>query len=313
MNTTSPNKRRALAPVDANTRSPLGPSRLSPFKLDLPRSKMALGTSPVKPNTIKRPIEHEGERETPGSTKKRRVRNAGTESLSPRNEKPPQKEPDDTRRLRSTSPEDFSVFDNSTIENSQVTAISEPDLEITAAPAVAENRPRQRGMTREEARQKAEIIRLRLGLAGYKVKTNQTDVPLERLQARPVPGKLPKQMPSVLLPTLQATSAQCLAALSQREERERLSSPARIKRTSVGTVLSPARSPRRNESNSPVSPENNSPTRQSLEPALPPEVLSTPQRRLSEKGDDRLSDTEHGGAAEGLLSLSQSSPASTLK
>ncbi|RWA07652.1 hypothetical protein EKO27_g7453 [Xylaria grammica] len=114
---------------------------------------MALGTSPVKPNTIKRPIEHEGERETPGSTKRRRVRNAGTESLSPRNEKPPKKEPDDTRRLRSTSPEDFSVFDNSTIENSQVTAISEPDLEITAAPAVAENRPRQRGMTREEARQ----------------------------------------------------------------------------------------------------------------------------------------------------------------
>ena len=30
--------------------------------------------------------------------------------------------------------------------------------------------------------QKAEILRLRLGLASYKVRTGQTDVPLERLQ-----------------------------------------------------------------------------------------------------------------------------------
>ena len=34
--------------------------------------------------------------------------------------------------------------------------------------------------------QKAETIRLRLGLAAYKVRTGQTDVPLEHLQVRPI-------------------------------------------------------------------------------------------------------------------------------
>lgn len=35
--------------------------------------------------------------------------------------------------------------------------------------------------------QKAQILRLRLGLANYKLRTGQADVPLERLQRRPVP------------------------------------------------------------------------------------------------------------------------------
>ncbi|KAK4115176.1 hypothetical protein N656DRAFT_842966 [Canariomyces notabilis] len=41
--------------------------------------------------------------------------------------------------------------------------------------------------TLEQAREKAEILRLRLELASYKVRTNQTDVPLDELQVRPVP------------------------------------------------------------------------------------------------------------------------------
>ena len=36
--------------------------------------------------------------------------------------------------------------------------------------------------------QKAEILRLRLGLASYKLKTGQTDLPLDQLQMRPLPG-----------------------------------------------------------------------------------------------------------------------------
>ncbi|KAI0537341.1 hypothetical protein GGR58DRAFT_502313 [Xylaria digitata] len=277
---------------------------------------MALSTSPIRPNTVKRPIEQENDREAPGSTKKRRLSDAGTEPLSPQKEKPLQKEADDTPRPRSTSPEDLSVFDNSTIENSQVTAISEPDVEPPVTPAVAENRPRQGSMTREEARQKAEILRLRLGLASYKVKTNQTDVPLERLQVRPLPGRLLKRTPStVLLPPLQATSPQRVAAASQREEQKRLSSPARIERAYSQTVLPSAPSSRRRESSSSVicaDVDNKSPIRQSPDQTLPSDVLNTPQRTLAENNDE-LSDPERGGAAEGLLSLSQSSPASALK
>lgn len=36
--------------------------------------------------------------------------------------------------------------------------------------------------------QKAEILRLRLGLAGYKVRTGQTTVPLDELVRKPLPG-----------------------------------------------------------------------------------------------------------------------------
>ncbi|KAI1429349.1 hypothetical protein F5Y12DRAFT_482271 [Xylaria sp. FL1777] len=316
MNAASPNKRRALAPLDANTRSSLGAPRLSPSKLDLLESKMTLGTSPIKPNALKRPIEQGGDREMPGSVKKQRFSDARAEPLSSQNEMPLQKEADDTLRPRSTSPEDLSLFDNSTIENSQVTVISEPDVETTAAPAVTENRPRQGSMTREEARQKAEILRLRLGLASYKVKTNQTDVPLERLQVRRVPGRLIKQTPpAVLSPALQPTSTQSLAAISKRGEAQRLSSPARIERECRRTVVPQAPLPSRRESSSsaPCADADKSPKRiKEPEQTLPPEILNTPQQKLAEK-DDRFSDNELGGAAEGLLSLSQSSPASTLR
>ncbi|KAK5631764.1 hypothetical protein RRF57_007478 [Xylaria bambusicola] len=319
MNTASPNKRRALAPVDANTRSPLGGPRLLPNKLDLPKSKMALGTTVIEPSTIKRPIEQDISRETSDPVKKRRLSGARTEPLSPQNEKPLQAEANEAPRQRSMSPEDSSLFDNSTIENSQVTVISEPDVETTVAPVTTENRPRQGSMTREEARQKAEILRLRLGLASYKVKTNQTDVPLERLQKRPIPGKVTKKTPTKQNPpatslssTLQATSVQCLAAMAKRSEEQHLSSPARIERASPRNLVPPAPSHSRSGSGSsvPGTDVNESPLRtQESERRLPPEVLSTPQQRLP-KIDDRFEDSERGGAAEGLLSLSQSSPAS---
>ncbi|KAK3380288.1 hypothetical protein B0T24DRAFT_675997 [Lasiosphaeria ovina] len=93
-----------------------------------------------------------------------------------------------------------SVFDASAIDTSQATTLTEPDhldpQPATAAPnasagAGAGRIPRRPGparvLTREEAREKAEILRLRLGLANYKVRTGQTDVPLEQLQVRPLP------------------------------------------------------------------------------------------------------------------------------
>ncbi|KAI1754336.1 hypothetical protein F4782DRAFT_51760 [Xylaria castorea] len=321
MNTTSPSKRRALAPVDANTRSPLGVSRLPPSKLDLPKSKMALGTNLVEPSTLKRPIEQEGDRETQSSAKKRRLSDVRTEPHSPRNERLVLKDVNNTQRPRSVSPEDSSLFDNSTIDNSQVTAISEPDVDTTTTPPVAKNRPRLGSMTREEARQKAEILRLRLGLASYKVRTNQADVPLERLQVRPLPGRSPgrflRRTPAtVLLPPLQATSPRsiALAAMSRSSEGKRLSSPARIEGAMSQTVLPTAKLQRKESGSSVAGAEvDKSPIRKrEPEQTLPPACLNTPQRRLIET-EDALSDSERGGAAEGLLSLSQSSPASTVK
>ncbi|KAI1154653.1 hypothetical protein F4825DRAFT_410732 [Nemania diffusa] len=323
MDTTSPSKRRALAPVDANTRSPLGAPRLSPSKLDLPKSTMALGTSPIEASTTKRAIDQENDQEMLNSAKKRRLSSARTEPLSPQNQRPLQpKEVDTTPRPRSTSPEESSVFDNSTIDNSQVTVISEPDVETAAAPApalapaVTETRPRQGSMTREEARQKAEILRLRLGLASYKVKTNQADVPLEKLQVRPIPGRFPKQSPqTVLLPPFLAASPRSLAAMSQRDEGKRLSSPARIEVASSRKVFAMASSPIRKEPASSISYADidRSPFgRQEPEQTPLPVGLNTPQRTPANEDIDLL-DNERGGAAEGLLSLSQSSPASVLR
>ncbi|KAI1312145.1 hypothetical protein F5Y03DRAFT_265599 [Xylaria venustula] len=321
MNTTSPSKRRALAPLDANTRSPLGASRLSPSKLDLHKSKMTQGTSPIETSPIKRPIEPDCDRETPASVKKQRLSDVGAELLQTRDEKPLQKEFNDAPRPRSISPEDSSLFDNSTIENSQVTVISEPDVETAVipavTPAVTENRPRQGSMTREEARQKAEILRLRLGLASYKVKTNQTDVPLEKLQVRPLPGRSLRRTPStVLSPALQTMPAQSKTTVSKRDEAQRLSSPARIERGFGRTALPPAPSSSRRGSGSSTSSTvaNTSPIRtQESDQTLPSQVLSTPQQRLARKDGDGLLDKDRGGAAEGLLSLSQSSPASALR
>ncbi|KAI1117092.1 hypothetical protein F5Y14DRAFT_404799 [Nemania sp. NC0429] len=310
MNTTSPSKRRALAPVDANTRSPLGTPRLLPSKLDLPRPKTTLGTSPTESSAIKRPIEQENDREATDPAKRQRLSGPGAALLSPRKDRSPPKRLSETIiRPRSISPEEPSIFDNSTIDNSQVTVISEPDAETSTAPAVAANRPRQGSMTREEARKKAEILRLRLGLAGYKVRTNQADVPLERLQVRPLPTKLPKQTPSTVF-------SRSLTASSRKDEERRLSAPAIIKGASSSRQLVPTSSPpksREPDSAVPHGETGRSPIRsQESEHTQTPAGLHTPQRTLGDQ-EGGVVDNEVGGAAEGLLSLSQSSPASVLR
>ncbi|KAI0402733.1 hypothetical protein F4802DRAFT_343244 [Xylaria palmicola] len=330
MNTASPSKRRALAPVDANTRSPLGAARLSPSKLDLSKAKTNLGPSLVQSRPIKRPIEEDYDQENngvaPDSTKKRRLSEAGAASHVPKNERPPSKEVDENTRPRSVSPEDPSIFDNSTIENSQVTVISEPDVETTtshaAAAATAESRPRQGSMTREEARQKAEILRLRLGLASYKVRTNQADVPLEKLQVRPIRGKFPRPISSMVLslpPLPAASSPRNMTTMSRKQpEKKRSDSPVRTAGPSPRRVLPTAPSQRREsgasaprcaETAADKSPAGKREPEQTLPP---PAGLNTPERRAAER-EDAVSDSELGGAAEGLLSLSQSSPASVLK
>ncbi|KAF7880991.1 uncharacterized protein EAF02_006882 [Botrytis sinoallii] len=50
---------------------------------------------------------------------------------------------------------------------------------------------KSKSLSREEIRQKSQELRLRLSLANYKVKTNQIDLPLSRLQVRSTSPKLP--------------------------------------------------------------------------------------------------------------------------
>ncbi|KAM0482288.1 hypothetical protein ACHAPX_002804 [Trichoderma viride] len=93
---------------------------------------------------------------------------------------------DGAARSRSPSIEASSLFDTSAGDASWATAPTEPDTAMATAdtPLVA---TRPRAMTREQAREKAEILRLRLGLAGYKLRTGQTTIPLSELQRRPLP------------------------------------------------------------------------------------------------------------------------------
>ncbi|KAF9872663.1 hypothetical protein CkaCkLH20_09842 [Colletotrichum karsti] len=99
---------------------------------------------------------------------------------------------------RSASPDSSSVFDNSAMDTTQNTTIlTEPDLEQQTR-TLPPSRPR-RLLTREEARQKARILRLKLGLANYKLQTGQEDVPLDRLQMKPIPGQEQRALPRVVV------------------------------------------------------------------------------------------------------------------
>ncbi|KAF4982342.1 hypothetical protein FZEAL_2018 [Fusarium zealandicum] len=169
MEACSPTKRRALAPLDANA---LGtPKNL--FKPSTP------GRSPVKMaiEGRKRLLEMEGA-ESP----------AGKKACLGR---------DEDASETSTSPDVSSVFDTSGNDASWATATSESDAVAMAAATLGlgtaspERRvassPRRGTLTRQQIREKAEILRLRLSLANYKVRTGQTTVPLADLQRRPIP------------------------------------------------------------------------------------------------------------------------------
>ncbi|KAF4343014.1 whi5 like domain protein [Fusarium beomiforme] len=157
--TSSPTKRRALAPLDANA-------------LAAPKSlfKPALGHSPVK-------MAIEG--------KKRLLDIEGSA--------PPTKKAclgrDEDASERSASPDMSSVFDTSANDNSWATAATEHD----AAVPTTEQPPQQpTTLTRQQIRHRAETLRLRLSLANYKVRTGQTTVPLSELQQRPLPREPPR-------------------------------------------------------------------------------------------------------------------------
>ncbi|KXH66998.1 hypothetical protein CSAL01_07703 [Colletotrichum salicis] len=162
MDPSSPAKRRALAPLDANSQNE-----------QLEEQKQHSEQQPEP--------EMQGEDELPERQEESRH---------------------GTPRTRSASPDTSAVFDTSAMDTSQNTTIlTEPDAE--QARTLPPPRPR-RLLTREEARQvrlispiaKARILRLKLGLANYKLQTGQENVPLDKLQVKPRPGQQQQQQES---------------------------------------------------------------------------------------------------------------------
>ncbi|KAI1395149.1 hypothetical protein F4819DRAFT_204862 [Hypoxylon fuscum] len=290
---TSPSKRRVLGPVDVNSRTPGAASKLDGSKAQLQVSPTAKRPLDQEPMVHYQPSQHTLSQ----PAKRQRVSISGEDAISiSANE--------EHQRQRSDSPEeeDSLMFDNSTVDNTQATTITEPD---TLMPLVLPPPPprRQPSMTREEARQKAEKLRLRLGLASYKVRTGQTDVPLDQLKVKPIwfgrarSNTAPQSQEKPSLPPLpRPVSARGDADVETEDERR-----ARLVATARSALPSlPPRS--RGQSLSYHSGASKLGEGKLLPLPVPvPVPPITPQRPRSESDDLLGSD-----AVEGLLDLSRS-------
>lgn len=153
--------------------------------------------------------------------------------------------------------------------------------------------------------QKTEILKLRLSLANYKVKTGQVDVPLDRLQVRPVPGMTRRRTP---LPSM---SAHTVERSTPAQQWYRLANDR--KTTAAAAVASlPAQAGREaardGEGSAGMSPP---PADKHVLPRLSSasmSIVSTPRHRQRDADEESLTSSAlRGGAAKGLLSLSQGS------
>lgn len=153
--------------------------------------------------------------------------------------------------------------------------------------------------------QKAEILRLRLGLAKYKVKTGQSDVPLEQLEAQAHSRQVgPESLRDRIL------------QFSRNIER----TAAAVRATATRRPLPEAPSARREFSSSATDwadAEEDEVTRYDTQeedalPKLPPprrnaEPPTTPRRKRPENEEPHMSSSAlQNGAASRLLSLSRS-------
>ena len=148
--------------------------------------------------------------------------------------------------------------------------------------------------------QKAEVLRLRLSLASYKLKTGQADVPLDQLQVRPLPGAA-------------ARAARTRTPLPSGPGR-RTAGGALLLRTASGLGLG---APPSSASSSPGDSDRNtsdsggsaassaaaSPEKPSL-PRLHPAAAFTPHRKRVGDDERLTSSALRDGAASGLLRLS---------
>lgn len=177
----SPTKRRALAPLDTNAQSPAPSIKLSqPSEVRPLLSRDAQGSNISSGKRTSTAME---DGDVVAAIAKRQYRApTSTAAGAPESQGELATRQPDKREDRgpSTSPEPSSIFDSPTVDTSQATCCTTLEAE-TELPAPL---PRRSTMTRSEARQNAEILRLRLGLAGYKLRTGQEHLPLERLQVR---------------------------------------------------------------------------------------------------------------------------------
>ncbi|KAI1102663.1 hypothetical protein F4804DRAFT_259180 [Jackrogersella minutella] len=244
---TSPSKRRVLGPVDVNARKPM-----AGLKPEVPKAIMSpTGLSQPDQSALKRPLNQEPlhqERPLVQPAKRQRTSISEDTQYSARDQEQAaimdsrdndggnSRDSDAERQHSDFSDEEDSMFDNSMLDASQVTAITEPEVEVEVPVPfnplstvwVPTPRPRST-MTREETRQNVEKLRLRLRLAAYKVRTGQTDVPLEELKIKPL-GPIGSFEPS--LPPLPPRAD---AGAEDEEQRER---PATATRKALPTAPS---------------------------------------------------------------------------
>ncbi|KAI0023178.1 hypothetical protein F4780DRAFT_100144 [Xylariomycetidae sp. FL0641] len=363
----SPAKRRALGPIDANTRSPRRPKISTPTKQRNPKNELSTGSSPSHARRAsgngslgkaKRPLEDQSAAQQAGALKKARVspatdeadkenenlngdkeENNGQAPAAPAERLNPAGVREDvvenekrrvqttpTPELRDAEEADESVFDTDAIDTSQETAVTEPDVAVAvpsvqvpavSTPALTPMSPPKPVVTREEAREKAETLRLRLRLADYKVRTGQTNVPLERLrrvvsssttpftatasasssfrrhQARPTATSVSQRQPLPGRAVAVAIAAEGLQSIAARA-------------ASVASSQETARAPR--TSGDETSREESEKGKKGTgrgHPATPRRPL--PTAAAVREDDDRLTSSAlRGGAAKGLLSLSRS-------
>ncbi|KAI0378751.1 hypothetical protein F5Y04DRAFT_261526 [Hypomontagnella monticulosa] len=192
----SPSKRRVLAPIDGNTRIPAVVSKLdisksqpSPAKrpLELETTTLQPQQLPSTQPIIKRQRVSVGEDSRPTVVDEERevVKNSRDDDETSNSNSNGDEEVEQQQQRSDSPDEESSLFDTSAVDTTQDTTLTEPDAEAVA-PTPTPPRPRRGTMTREEARRSAETLRLRLGLASYKVRTGQTDVPLEQLKVKPL-------------------------------------------------------------------------------------------------------------------------------
>ncbi|CAK7231923.1 hypothetical protein SEUCBS140593_008086 [Sporothrix eucalyptigena] len=187
----SPAKRRVLAPLDANTNvtaaSPLslaGKTAVSSENGELPLSPPS--SAIAKKRTLPETSLDEEPADSTTPPKKPCLSSNSLSTTQPQvlpamSIAPAAAATTNITSRPSLSPAASSVFDLSAmVDTSQATNITEPDVDV---PRAANNVSRT--LTREQSRQRAEILKLRLGLARYKVRTGQVDVPLEHLRVVP--------------------------------------------------------------------------------------------------------------------------------
>ncbi|KAK1768651.1 hypothetical protein QBC33DRAFT_514231 [Phialemonium atrogriseum] len=328
----SPSKRRVLGSLDPNASSPrpqLGLKQLKSPHHNAPGSPLKRPAEPSpgpQPKKIQLTMEARTELQSgkkAGIEEKAQHLHEMPANAEQPDTDPSQQSPRPSDRHRSASPAASSLFDSSGLDNTQATAMTDPDVD-TAIPAITPavaalaalarppTRPR---LTREEAKEKAEILRLRLGLANYKLRTGQTDVPLEQLQVRPLPGMTPR--------AVHTTSAASAAA--DRPARRPLPGAPVRRRSEEGLGAGSSQSSQSSSQGSSKGEEDEevegpggsrrrvpSPEERPSLPRLPAQsAVKTPRGRrhleLDEGADaERLTSSAlRGGAANGLLSLAR--------